>query len=414
MSEIHRRISNLSKGQRELLGARLRGKNATTAGGVATGDLRVSDVQTGPVATSGKKRQLDFGLFFFSADGTIIDRNKYSLLMDCARFADQHGFRAIWVPERHFQSFGGLYPNPSVLAAAISAITSHIRIRAGSVVAPLHHPIRIAEEWSVVDNLSGGRVEISFASGYHPGDFTLAPECYADRKEIMFRHIEAVRKLWSGEEVSFPGVDGHDVRVRTLPRPLQQQLPVWITSAGSGETWRRAAEMGAHVLTGPAGIGQRSIEDLADKISRYRKTLAACGHDPDSARVALMVHTYIGRDVDVVREAVRQPILEYVASFMAQEGSLVAPERRVAAGLSDQDQECLKQLAFNRFLDANALFGTVEECSWLAESFQYLGVDELACLVDFGLNHRAVLDGLELLDDLYKRFCRGDGALEIS
>ena len=83
------------------------------------------------------------------------------------KFADEHGFHAIWLPERHFNQFGGLFPNPSVIGAALAMVTRNIQIRSGSIVAPLHHPVRIAEEWAVVDQLSGGRVGLSFASGWH-------------------------------------------------------------------------------------------------------------------------------------------------------------------------------------------------------------------------------------------------------
>ena len=74
------------------------------------------------------------------------------------------------------------YPNPSVTSAALAMVTERIALRAGSVVAPLHHPLRIAEEWSVVDNLSAGRVGLSLASGWNPVDFALRPEAYADRQ----------------------------------------------------------------------------------------------------------------------------------------------------------------------------------------------------------------------------------------
>ena len=76
---------------------------------------------------------MQFSLFFFSADGSTGTVDKYRLLIESAQFADQHGFSAIWTPERHFQDFGGLYPNPSVLGAALSMITKRIHIRAGSV-----------------------------------------------------------------------------------------------------------------------------------------------------------------------------------------------------------------------------------------------------------------------------------------
>ena len=74
-----------------------------------------------------------FSLFYF-ASAEADSANGYQLLLDGARFADEHGFEAVWTPERHFHAFGGIYPNPSVTSAAVAAITQHVAIRAGSVV----------------------------------------------------------------------------------------------------------------------------------------------------------------------------------------------------------------------------------------------------------------------------------------
>ena len=123
-------------------------------------------------------RPVSFSLFYFAA-GEDAAADGYRLLLDSARFADANGFEAVWTPERHFHAFGGAYPNPSVAGAALAAITKHVAIRAGSVVLPLHSPIRVAEEWAVVDNISRGRVGISFAAGWQPNDFVLNPGAYA-------------------------------------------------------------------------------------------------------------------------------------------------------------------------------------------------------------------------------------------
>lgn len=94
-------------------------------------------------------------VFFFSADSA--EKNRYQFILECAQLADRLGYNAIWTPERHFHQFADLYPNPSVLSAGLATITQQVKLRAGSVVAPLHHPARIAEEWAIVDNLSVGR-----------------------------------------------------------------------------------------------------------------------------------------------------------------------------------------------------------------------------------------------------------------
>src|SRR6185369_2335392 len=104
---------------------------------------------TSSAVVTGGASEVKFSLLFFSDDGSKETDDKYRLLFEAAKYADEHGFAAIWIPERHFQDFGGLYPNPATLAAALAMVTRRIQLRAGSVALPLHNPIRVAEEWSV-------------------------------------------------------------------------------------------------------------------------------------------------------------------------------------------------------------------------------------------------------------------------
>src|SRR6185369_13102226 len=111
--------------------------------------------QTGDMGSANfrGKTGIEFSLLFFSGDGEITHNHKYDLVLECGRFADVHGFSAIWTPERHFKPFGGLYPNPAVLSAALAVLTTKVKLRAGSVVLPLQNPLRVVEDWSLVDNL---------------------------------------------------------------------------------------------------------------------------------------------------------------------------------------------------------------------------------------------------------------------
>jgi natural product biosynthesis luciferase-like monooxygenase protein len=339
-------------------------------------------------------RPLELSLFYFaSAERGAGD--KYRLLLEGAKFADAHGFAAVWTPERHFHAFGGLYPNPAVASAAIAAVTSRVGIRAGSVVLPLHHPARVAEEWALVDNLSHGRVGISFASGWQPNDFVLRPEAYASAREQIYAGIETVRRLWRGEAVEFPGPNGEPVATRTLPRPLQPELPVWVTAAGSAETYRRAGEIGANVLTHLLG---QSLEELAERIESYRKARAARGLDPEAGRVTLMLHTFVGDDAEAVRRTVRGPMIEYLGSSLGLIKGFAAAwtafKRRSdgtthadldLATLAPEELEGLLEYSFERYFESSALFGTPESCAEMLGRLHAIGVDEVACLVDFGV-----------------------------
>ncbi len=367
-----------------------------------------------------ERRKLDFSLFYFAADASGAGSNPYQLLLDGARFADENGFEAVWTPERHFHSFGGLYPNPSVASAAIAAITKRVKIRAGSVVLPLHNPIRVAEEWSLVDNLSSGRVGISFASGWHARDFALAPANFARNKEVLFEQIEVVRKLWRGEELQFPDGNGVPTPIRTLPRPVQAELPVWVTAAGNPETYRMAGSIGANVLTHLLG---QSLEEVGGKIAIYRQALRDAGFDASAGKVTLMLHTYAGETREGVREVVRGPLREYLRTsldliknapwafpaFKKPNGSDAEPIK--LSDLAPADLEALLDRVFDRYFDHSGLFGTPEDCARMAEKVQEIGVDEIACLIDFGVPSAQVVEGFAALKaarDLFEQNAQSD------
>ncbi|HEX2224420.1 MAG TPA: MupA/Atu3671 family FMN-dependent luciferase-like monooxygenase, partial [Thermoanaerobaculia bacterium] len=350
----------------------------------------VSAVTTAPAAAT---RPLDFSLFYF-ADAAGPRDGRYRLLLEGAKLADRRGFAAVWTPERHFFAFGGLYPNPAVTGAAVAAVTERVAIRAGSVVLPLHDPLRVAEEWAVVDNLSNGRVGISFATGWHPDDFVLAPDRYAERKAALREGIDTVRRLWRGEVVRRRNGLGQEVEVGVQPPPLQAELPVWITAAGNAETFRLAGELGAGVLTHLLG---QSVADLAAKIAVYRRAWQEAGHPAGGGHVTVMLHTFVGSDEQDVRALVREPFLRYLRSSGDLLGAFAREHGEDVSQLSEAEREALLDHAFTRFYEGNALFGSVAEARRQAERLRAMGADEIACLIDFGVDTDAVLASLENL-----------------
>jgi natural product biosynthesis luciferase-like monooxygenase protein len=342
---------------------------------------------------------MDFSLLFFADSGSG-GADGYRLLLESARFADANGLAAVWTPERHFHSFGGLYPNPAVTGAAVAAVTERVGIRAGSVVAPLHHPVRIAEEWSVVDNLSRGRVGVSFASGWHARDFVLRPENYADRKSSMVEAVEVVRRLWRGEEVEFSDGAGEKQAVRIFPAPVQPELPVWVTSAGSPETFQAAGRLGAGVLTHMLG---QDLDTVGRNIAVYRKELAESHGDSVPGHVALMLHAMLGTDRDAIRELVREPFSDYLRSsidLIVKAASGLLPPGFDPNRLPDRDKEFLIKHAFERYFTTSGLFGTVDDGVEMIGRLRAIGVDEVACLIDFGVPHDEVLDSLQYIAEL--------------
>ncbi|WP_298510750.1 MupA/Atu3671 family FMN-dependent luciferase-like monooxygenase [uncultured Kordia sp.] len=337
--------------------------------------------------------EMDFSLFYFAAQEAESNQNKYNLLLQGAEIADAYNFAGIWVPERHFHTFGDPYPNPSIAAAAVAVKTEKVTIRSGSVVLPLHDPIRVAEEWSMVDNLSNGRVELSIASGWNPNDFVLAPNNYEDRHKIMRDHIQTLTKLWKGESIKRTNGLGKEIDIQLHPKPVQDALEIWITAAGSIETFEYAGEIGANILTHLLG---QNIEELEEKITAYRKALETHGYDPTTKKIALMLHTFVSHDDEYVRNTVEEPFKNYLRHSV----NLIKPLAEAANLDIENDMDTIINMAFDRYYHSSGLFGTPTSCIHKIKKIKAIGVDEIACLIDYGIEESIVLENLKYVSEL--------------
>ncbi len=198
--------------------------------------------------------------------------------------------------------------------------------------------------------------------------------------------------------------------MRTLPRPLQKELPLWVTTAGNIDTYTQAAKLGANVLTHLLG---QSIEEVSEKVRAYRRAWAEAGHS-GKGTVTLMLHTFVGPDADSVERAVRQPLKEYLKSamFLVKSAAWQFPTFKKMsdeqgktldeffATISDEDMDALLEFAFQRYFHTSGLFGTPESCGQMVDKVKSADVDEIACLIDFGIKTDVVLEHLPYLNGL--------------
>src|SRR5207249_7412894 len=125
------------------------------------------------------------------------------------------------------------------------------------------------------------------------------------------------------------------------------------------------------------------------------------GHDPDSGQVAVMLHTFLGADLDVVKEQVRAPLCDYLRTYLDQFRNLTASQMHIRPEqATDEDEDTIIAFVFERYFHMSSLLGTVDKCADLVDRLQAIGVDEIACLVDFGLAADAVLESLPFLSML--------------
>lgn len=340
----------------------------------------------------------ELGIIFFS--GLTRGLEPYELLLDVARYADEAGFHAVWTPERHFTEVGGAYPNPALLAAALATVTHRVRLRAGSINLPLHDPLRVAEEWAVVDQLSNGRVDIAIAPGWHVRDFVLKPENFQNKFDILNDYRELLRTAWRGQSIERLDAFGQSHAIVTYPRPIQPELPIWLTTSQREQAWEFAGRSGFNVLTALINFGPK---DLERRIGIYRAARRAAGWDPGAGIVSLMLHTYVDTDAPRAIERVRPALTEYLKSFVSQHQSAdqadASEKVRTLRSLGN-DRDDFIEMVFSRYVDTSSLIGDLQEVQTRLEAFRRIGVDEVACLVDFGLDKTQVLDSLRLLSRL--------------
>jgi len=355
-----------------------------------------NDAGKSPQAKSESK--LSFSLIFFSdVIKGISDLEKYQFMRDLTIFADQQQFEAVYFPERHFAEFGSIYANSSIISSWLIPQTERIRFRTAGISLPLHHPAEVVETWAMNDILSSGRVDLGFGSGWNQQDFILAPNNYHNRREICGERIAQVQQLWRGEKVTFTGPDDKPYDIQVFPKPVQKELQVWLLVAQNEQAFYYAGKQGYNVFTMLYGI---DMQEMAKKIALYRQGREEVGLDPATGVVSLMLHTHLGPDMATVQSRVEAPFKDYIASTIDAHVKAGLGKDKGVEEVNQDEKDKVLEYAYQRYFKTCALFGGVEDCRPLVEQAKAAGVNDLVCLMDFGVDYASVKASLPYLQQL--------------
>ena len=187
----------------------------------------------------------------------------YAAIMDQVAWLDGLGLDLVWFTEHHFVEDGYL-PSWIPVAAAMAARTKHVRFSCDVCLLPFNHPIRLAEDLAVLDNISGGRVEIGVGMGYAPHEFRGFGLPVSRRVSLTDEGIEVLRRAFTGEKFSFEGKRYNFQDVMIAPGYVQPGgPPLWIAAMSEAGALR-AARFGANLL--PQGPRAQSLDAWTAKL----------------------------------------------------------------------------------------------------------------------------------------------------
>jgi alkanesulfonate monooxygenase SsuD/methylene tetrahydromethanopterin reductase-like flavin-dependent oxidoreductase (luciferase family) len=209
-------------------------------------------------------------------------------IVDEALYAEQIGLNSAWIGEHHFSTLGVL-SCPDITLAYIAARTRRIRLAPAVTVLPLHHPIRVAEQWASLDLLSGGRVEFAAGRGYDRREYAPLNVSFEDNQAIFEEGMEVVQRLWaSPTPLTHCGAHYAFESVSITPQPVQHPIPSYVASF-SRPSIELAARLGCGLIVAPFAAAI-SFGGLAEVARLYRESCTRHGTTAGRLMCSYFIH----------------------------------------------------------------------------------------------------------------------------
>jgi alkanesulfonate monooxygenase SsuD/methylene tetrahydromethanopterin reductase-like flavin-dependent oxidoreductase (luciferase family) len=320
--------------------------------------------------------------------------NHNQLILDVveqAIVADRLGYHSAWLPEHHFGLFGVL-PVPSQALSYIAARTSRIRLAPGTVVLPINNPVRMAEEYALLDLLSNGRAIFSAGRGYDEREYDGFEVPFAESRTRFDEELLIVRKAWTEENWTWHGQ--HHVIAQPItvyPRPIQQPHPPVYVACVSEPTMRMAAENGFHIVFAPFAAAMM-FGSLAEAVRRFKELATAAGF-PESK--AMCSYFTCLADTDAEVQAARERLLFYlknIAPAFPSNPETAPPHIRYFIDIVDR----INRMRVDDLGERSIVTGSRAQVIEHLQRVEAAGIEEVICYFNFGLlPHAATLVQME-------------------
>jgi len=313
--------------------------------------------------------------------------------------AEEFGFDSIWPAEHHFSEYG-YCASPAVTLAALATRTQKVRLGTGVVVLPLNHPLRVAEDFAILDLLSGGRVDLGVGRGYQPHEFAGYGVDQTRSRDMFRESVELIQQAWTQERFSYEGefYQVHDLQVR--PKPFQKpHPPIWMASL-SPETFELCGRYGFNLMCAP--VFGFDVNSGAALIEQYRTALRDHGRDPAGYEIAGLIMTYVAETTQQALADFRDAVMWYMRTF----AKYIAPPKGTPAVKTYEfyaaARDMLASAEWERIVAAGSVVcGSPDQVAErIAEIHELCGITHYLSWTRIGgLAHKNVLRSMELMRD---------------
>ena len=288
-----------------------------------------------------------------------VDQFYEETLRQC-ELAEDLGYEDFWTAEHHFHEYG-VVPNPAVFLTAAACRTKRIGLGPAISVLPFRDPLTVAEDYALLDRLSGGRLRMGVGSGYlqHEFDgFGIAPP---EKRGRFDDGLVILKQAWSGERFSFSG-DYHDIKdVQLNITPVQQPHPPVYVAALRAEAAYYVGRQGNRLMNIPYATVDR-LEEVGDVVEGFNRGWAEAGHDPKADNTLFAFHAHVAESDEAARANAEEAFDLYVRT-------------RIYAKSQTYDDILKSRLG---------LFGSVERVADLLCDIHGMGVKHVSLLMNFG------------------------------
>ena len=305
---------------------------------------------------------------------------KFQLVIDHAIRGEQAGFGSIMLGEHHYCDY--ILSSPQVVLGAIAAQTTRMRLNTGVTLLPTLDPVRVAEDFTTLDVISGGRAEVTVGRGILPSAYAAVDKPIDASREIFAESADLLLRLLRDDKVTWRGqwrspLDNVSIEPRSVQRP---HLPVWIAGGSSASSVDLAAAVGARLMLPGVFAPAAFFESFA---TRYRERFAAADHPAEALRVGNVFHTHVAPTSQEARRR-WEPYYRNYLSFVDAVWD--------GQALFDGKVRPRQSFDYDRLLASTAICGSPAEVTErLIEARDLLGLDLIALSMDLGALPRDLL-----------------------